>query len=227
MSAASRMQCRGRRGGARLQGTFSNRTITPFERPPTSRPEYSRRGSTVAEKRAPSILDERRHEGTRGDVERAYIVSGGIAARRSRRSAHRGRPPEGRVPPLTDERRTGRRRGQRPPSCSGSAGVAHRYLPDAAPSTLHHGGMPGMIIPTASNNNTHPRPWLRCLQVEMWAGRGIHTDGRKPSRLDSACWLFGRRWKLTLVFRPQLHDKVLTRRRREPAPVERSHCRDQ
>src|SRR6187431_3122467 len=58
-----------------LQGTFSNRTITPFERPNNvnGREFFTPEEVANMEKQAASRNgDEGRNKGTRGDVERAY-----------------------------------------------------------------------------------------------------------------------------------------------------------
>src|SRR4030095_10262009 len=58
-----------------LQGTFSNRTITPFERPANvnGREFYTAEEVAAMEKAAAGRGgDEGRNRGTRGDVERAY-----------------------------------------------------------------------------------------------------------------------------------------------------------
>src|SRR6187549_1237122 len=58
-----------------LQGTFSNRTITPFERPANvaGREFFTPDEVAALEKRAQEQSgDEGRSKGTRGDVERAY-----------------------------------------------------------------------------------------------------------------------------------------------------------
>ena len=58
-----------------LQGTYSNRTITPFERPANvaGREFFTPEEVAALEKRAQEQSgDEGRSKGTRGDVERAY-----------------------------------------------------------------------------------------------------------------------------------------------------------
>src|SRR6266545_7710473 len=58
-----------------LQGTYSNRTITPFERPANvnGREFFTPEEVAAMEKRAREQSgDEGRSKGTRGDVERAY-----------------------------------------------------------------------------------------------------------------------------------------------------------
>src|SRR5512143_1859329 len=58
-----------------LQGTYSNRTITPFERPANvnGREFFTPEEVAAMEKRAQQQSgDEGRSKGTRGDVERAY-----------------------------------------------------------------------------------------------------------------------------------------------------------
>ncbi len=93
-----------------LQGTFSNRTITPFERPANvnGREFYTAEEVAAIEKAAAGRGgDEGRNRGTRGDVERAYNDfwwDRGTKVTTLRTSLVVD-PPDGRVPPLTEDAR--------------------------------------------------------------------------------------------------------------------------
>src|SRR5688500_9769941 len=91
-----------------LQGTFSNRTITPFERPANvnGREFFTPEEVAALEKRAAEQNgDEERSKGTRGDVERAYNDfwwDRGTKVTTPRTSLVVD-PPDGRVPALTED----------------------------------------------------------------------------------------------------------------------------
>src|ERR1044072_7524172 len=93
-----------------LQGTFSNRTITPFERPANvaGREFFTQEEVPALEKRAQEQSgDEGRSKGTRGDVERAYNDfwwDRGTKVTTLRTSLVID-PADGRVPELTAEAR--------------------------------------------------------------------------------------------------------------------------
>jgi len=93
-----------------LQGTFSNRTITPFERPANvnGREFFTAQEIAAMEKSASERNgDEGRAKGTRGDVERAYNDfwwDRGTKVTTLRTSLVVD-PPDGKVPPLTEEAR--------------------------------------------------------------------------------------------------------------------------
>jgi len=93
-----------------LQGTFSNRTITPFERPANvaGREFFTAEEVAAMEKRAQQQSgDEGRSKGTRGDVERAYNdFWWDFGTRVSKQSSLVVDPADGRVPALTDAAQT-------------------------------------------------------------------------------------------------------------------------
>src|SRR4029453_8603486 len=91
-----------------LQGTFSNRTITPFERPANvgGREFFTREEVAALEKGAQERGgDEGRNKGTRGDVERAYNDFWWDRGTKvtSPRTSLVIDPPDGRVPAQTEE----------------------------------------------------------------------------------------------------------------------------
>src|SRR5215216_859637 len=90
-----------------LQGTYSNRTITSFERPANvnGREFFTREEAAALEKRAQDQSgDDGRNKGTRGDVERAYNDFWWDRGTKvtSLRTSLVVDPPDGRVPPLTE-----------------------------------------------------------------------------------------------------------------------------
>src|SRR2546428_839977 len=91
-----------------LQGTYSNRTVTPFERPANvgGREFYTREEVAALEKRAQETRgDENRQRGSVADVERAYNDFWWDRGTRvtTPRTSLVVDPPDGRVPALTDE----------------------------------------------------------------------------------------------------------------------------
>src|SRR5687767_215901 len=91
-----------------LQGTFSNRTITPFERPANvkGREFFTPEEVAALETRASEQSgDEERAKGTRGDVERAYNDFWWDRGTKvtTLRTSLVIEPEDGRVPPLTEE----------------------------------------------------------------------------------------------------------------------------
>ena len=93
-----------------LQGTYSNKTITPFERPASveGREFYTREEVQALEKRAQETGgDENRKRGTTADVERAYNDFWWDRGTRvtTPRTSLVVDPPDGRVPALTEEAR--------------------------------------------------------------------------------------------------------------------------
>src|SRR5687767_11997086 len=90
-----------------LQGTFSNRTITPFERPANvnGRDFFTPEEVSAMEKRAEEQSgDDGRSKGTRGDVERAYNDFWWDRGTKvtSLRTSLVIDPPDGRVPPQVE-----------------------------------------------------------------------------------------------------------------------------
>ena len=119
-----------------LQGTFSNRTITPFERPANvaGREFFTQEEVAALEKRAQEQTgDEGRSKGTRGDVERAYNDfwwDRGTKVTTPRTSLVI-EPPDGRVPELTEEaKKRAADEGKRP---------THQTIPIQPDQNLHVG----------------------------------------------------------------------------------------
>jgi hypothetical protein len=172
-----------------LQGTFSNRTITPFERPANvgGREFFTPEEVAALEKRAEEQSgDEERSKGTRSDVERAYNDfwwDRGTKVTTLRTSLVVD-PPDGRVPPLTEEAKQ-RAAEERTRPVHRSVGVGGRGTDSWLDRSLFERcitrGMPGAMSPTAYNNNYRitQAPGIVAMQIEMLGGaRVIPTDGR-------------------------------------------------
>ena len=209
-----------------LEGTYSNRTITPFERPATvgGREFFTAEEAAALEKRAQEQSgDEGRSKGTRGDVERAYNDFWWDRGTKvtSLRTSLVVDPPDGKVPALTAEAQ--KRAADEPtrPAFRG-AGASGRgadsWLDRSTFERCITRGMPGAMSPTAYNNNYRitQGPGFVAIQIEMLGGaRVIPTDGRphvgKPIRQwmgDSVA-----RWDgdTLVVETAQFTDKVLYR----------------
>ena len=172
-----------------LQGTFSNRTITPFERPANvnGREFFTPEEVAALEKRAAEQSgDEERSKGTRGDVERAYNDFWWDRGKNvtTPRTSLVVDPADGRVPPLTEEaKKRAADEGKRP--FYRSAGVGGRgttsWLDRSMFERCITRGLPGAMSPTAYNNNYRitQSPGFVVVEIEMLGGaRIIPTDGR-------------------------------------------------
>src|SRR5262245_47736986 len=173
-----------------LQGTFSNRTITPFERPANAagREFFTPEEAAALEKRAQEQSgDEGRSKGTRGDVERAYNDFWWDRGTKvtSLRTSLVVDPSNGKVPPLTAEALKRQADEARRPAFRG-AGASGRgadtWLDRSTFERCITRGMPGAMSPTAYNNNYRitQGPGFVAIQIEMLGGtRVIPTDGRR------------------------------------------------
>jgi hypothetical protein len=183
-----------------LQGTFSNRTITPFERPANvaGREFFTAEEVAALEKRAQEQSgDEGRSKGTRGDVERAYNDfwwDRGTKVTTPRTSLVID-PADGRVPELTDEaKKRAADEGKRP--AFRGAGANGRgtdtWLDRSTFERCITRGMPGAMSPTAYNNNYRitQGPGYVAIQIEMLGGtRVIPTDGRPHINQSIRQWM--------------------------------------
>ena len=172
-----------------LQGTFSNRTITPFERPANAGTKEFFTPDEVAdlEKRAQEGGgDEGRKKGTDADVSRAYNDfwwDRGTKVTTTRTSLVVD-PPDGRVPPLTEDAKKRAAEESKRPAFRGT-GANGRGVDTWLDRSLFERcitrGMPGAMSPTAYNNNYRitQSPGYVAIQIEMLGGtRVIPTDGR-------------------------------------------------
>jgi hypothetical protein len=172
-----------------LQGTFSNRTITPFERPANvaGREFFTPEEVAAMEKQAASRGgDEGRNRGTRGDVERAYNDFWWDRGTKvtTLRTSMVVDPPDGRVPPLTEEARRRQADEAKRPAFRGT-GASGRgtdtWLDRSTFERCITRGLPGAMSPTAYNNNYRitQAPGVVAIEIEMLGGtRIIPTDGR-------------------------------------------------
>ena len=144
-----------------LQGTYSNRTITPFERPANvgGREFYTREEVEALQKRAQETGgDENRKRGTTADVERAYNDFWWDRGTKvtSPRTSLVVDPPDGRVPALTDEARQRAAEESKQPAFRGagaSGRSADSWLDRSTFERCITRGMPGAMSPSAYNNN--------------------------------------------------------------------------
>jgi hypothetical protein len=173
-----------------LQGTFSNRTITPFERPANvnGREYFTPEEVAAMEKSAAGRSgDEGRSRGTRGDVERAYNDfwwDRGTKVTTLRTSLVID-PPDGHVPPLTGEARRRQADESNRPAFRGTGASgrgADSWLDRSTFERCITRGLPGAMSPSAYNNNYRitQSPGYVAIQIEMLGGtRVIPTDGRQ------------------------------------------------
>ena len=209
-----------------LQGTYSNRTITPFERPANvaGREFFTQEEVAALEKRAQEQTgDEGRSKGTRGDVERAYNDfwwDRGTKVTTPRTSLVLD-PPDGRVPELTEEaKKRATEEGKRP--AFRGAGANGRgtdtWLDRSTFERCITRGLPGAMSPTAYNNNYRitQSPGYVAIQIEMLGGaRVIPTDGRPHLNQSIRQWMGHSvaRWEgdTLVVDTSNFTDKVLYR----------------
>ena len=172
-----------------LQGTYSNRTITPFERPAEvgGREFFTKEEVAALEARAQqSGGDEGRNKGTVADVARAYNDfwwDRGTKVTTPRTSLVVD-PPDGRVPGLTADAK--RRELDEPnrPAFRGTGATGRgtdSWLDRGTLERCLTRGMPGAMSPTAYNNNYRfvQSPGIVAIQIEMLGGtRVIPTDSR-------------------------------------------------
>jgi hypothetical protein len=183
-----------------LQGLYSNRTITPFERPANvgGREFFTKEEVAALEKAAQqSSGDEGRSKGTRADVERAYNDfwwDRGTKVTTPRTSLVVD-PPDGRVPALTEAAKLRALDEPKRPAFRG-AGAAGRgtdsWLDRSTFERCITRGMPGAMTPSAYNNNYRftQSPGVVAIQIEMLGGtRVIPTDGRSHIRSAIRQWM--------------------------------------
>ena len=207
-----------------LQGTFSNRTITPFERPANvnGREYFTAEEVAAMEKRAADQSgDEGRSKGTRGDVERAYNDfwwDRGTKVTTLRTSLVVD-PPDGRVPAQTEAAKLRAADEAKRPAFRG-AGAAGRGTDSWLDRSLFERcitrGMPAAMSPTAYNNNYRitQSPGVVAIQIEMLGGtRVIPTDGRAHPPLKQLTGTSVGRWEgdTLVVETKNFTDKVLYR----------------
>jgi hypothetical protein len=209
-----------------LQGTYSNRTITPFERPANvnGREFFTKEEVAGLESRAQQQSgDENRSKGTDADVARAYNDFWWDRGTKvtSPRTSLVVEPADGKVPAQTDAAK-GRAadEGKRP--AFRGAGATGRgtdtWLDRSTFERCITRGMPGAMSPTAYNNNYRftQGPGFVAIQIEMLGGaRVIPTDGRTHVRSSIRQWMGDSvgRWEgdTLVVDTTNFTDKVLYR----------------
>src|SRR5688572_14759651 len=209
-----------------LQGTYSNRTITPFERPANvaGREFFTAEEVAALEKQAQERSgDEERSKGTRGDVERAYNDFWWDRGTKvtSLRTSLVVDPPDGRVPAQTEAaRKRAAEEGKRP--AFRGAGASGRgtdsWLDRSTFERCITRGMPAAMSPTAYNNNYRitQSPGYVAIEIEMLGGtRVIPTDGRAPLSSSIRNWMGSSvgRWEgnTLVVETTNFSDKILYR----------------
>jgi hypothetical protein len=173
-----------------IQGVYSNKTITPFERPAefAGKSELSDDEIADLENRAANrSVDNARAKGTEGDVSSAYNEFWWDRGRKvtTKRSSLVVDPPDGRVPPLTaDAQRRAAEEYKQPIYRGGGAnGRGADWTTDRSLfERCITRGLPGAMSPSAYNNNYRivQSPGYVAIQIEMLGGaRVIPTDGSR------------------------------------------------
>jgi hypothetical protein len=188
-------------GDPDLQGTYSNRTITPFERPANvgNREFFSPEEAAALEKQAEGGgQDENRSRGTRNDLERAYNDFWWDRGTKvtSLRTSLVVDPPDGKVPALTPEAIKRQEVEHLRPSYrdTGARGRGtDTYLDRGGLERCMTRGMPGAMSPTAYNNNYRitQSPGYVAIQIEMLGGTRIIPTDRRPHLNPSMRHLMG------------------------------------
>jgi hypothetical protein len=209
-----------------LQGTYSNRTITPFERPANvaGREFFTPEEVAALEKRAQEQSgDEGRSKGTRGDVERAYNDFWWDRGTKvtSLRTSLVIDPADGRVPALTEQAKVRAADEPKRPAFRGTGANGRgtdSWLDRSTFERCITRGMPGAMSPTAYNNNYRitQGPGYVAIQIEMLGGtRVIPTDGRRHVSQSIRQWMGDSvaRWEgdTLVVDTTNFTDKVLYR----------------
>jgi hypothetical protein len=176
-----------------LQGAYSNRTITPFERPANvgGREFFTKQEMAALESQVQqSGGDEGRTKGTVADVARAYNDfwwDRGTKATTARTSLVVD-PPNGLVPALTEDAKKRAEDEPKRPAFRGTGATGRgtdSWLDRGTLERCLTRGMPGAMSPTAYNNNYRfvQAPGYVAIQIEMLGGtRVIPTDGRSHVR---------------------------------------------
>jgi hypothetical protein len=184
-----------------LQGLWSNRTVTPFERPTELAGKEVLSDEEAAEFEKKTVagrnVDVRTQTGTDADVGRAYNEF--WWDRGTKVTTHRTSlvidPPDGKVPALTPEAQSRARDESKQPEFRG-AGANGRGSDSYTDRSLFERcitrGMPGAMSPSAYNNNYQiiQSPGYVAIVIEMLGGvRIIPTDGRAHISADIRQWM--------------------------------------
>jgi hypothetical protein len=172
-----------------LQGVYSNRTITPFERPDefAGKAILSDAETADLERRVVDrSADKRDSKGTDADVSRAYNEFWWDRGTKvtTNRSSLVIDPADGKVPPLTAEAQRRAQDEWKQPAFRGGGANGRgtdTYLDRSLFERCITRGMPGAMSPSAYNNNYRivQSPGYVAISIEMLGGaRIIPTDGR-------------------------------------------------
>jgi hypothetical protein len=183
-----------------LQGIYSNRTITPFERPDEFAGKATLTDAETAELERRVVdrsADKRDAKGTEADVSRAYNEFWWDRGTKvtTNRSSLVIDPPDGKVPPLTAEaQRRALDEWKQPALRGGGANGrgADTYLDRSLFERCITRGMPGAMSPSAYNNNYRivQSPGYVVVAIEMLGGtRIIPTDGRAHVNHGLTQWM--------------------------------------
>ena len=171
-----------------LQGIYSNKTITPFERPAefAGKAQLSSEETAELERRAEArSSDNGRNKGTEGDVSGAYNEFWWDRGKKvtTNRSSLVVDPADGRIPPLTPEAQARAAEEYKQPIYRGG-GANGRGADWTTDRSLFERcitrGLPGAMSPSAYNNNYRivQGPGYVAIQIEMLGGaRVIPTTG--------------------------------------------------
>jgi hypothetical protein len=216
-----------------LQGVWDFRTITPMERPK----ELANKATLTEEEARQWEIQNRRNQDNREkgaartvngqesnqDVERAYNDFWWDRGTKvtTLRTSMVVDPPDGRVPPLTEEARKRQADEAKRPAFRGTGASGRGVDTWLDRSTFERcitRGLPGAMSPTAYNNNYRvtQAPGVVALEIEMLGGtRIIPTDGRPHINSSIRQWMGNSvgRWEgdTLVVETTNFTDKVLYR----------------
>jgi len=191
-----------------LQGVYSNRTITPFERPDEFAGKAILTDAETAELERRVVdrsADNRDAKGTAADVSRAYNEFWWDRGTKvtTNRSSLLIDPADGRVPPLTAEaQRRAQDEWKQPAFRGGGANGrgADSYTDRSLFERCITRGMPGAMSPSAYNNNYRivQSPGYVVIAIEMLGGgadlnRYVRAFVIEPDRRGRWCTFCGRR----------------------------------
>jgi hypothetical protein len=179
-----------------LQGIWSSATITPFERPS----EWAGKEFLTAEEaaafekriRETTNMDRRDGAGTDADVARAYNDAWwdrGTRVVPNRRTSLVIDPPDGKVPPLTEE---AQKRTQARTDARNARGPADNPEDRNLWERCITRGLPNVMLPGAYNNNYQifQTPDYVVILAEMiHDARIVPLDGRGPAPQNVRLWM--------------------------------------